>query len=74
MVDAIASACEDAHARTHAHDSAVSDIGKGKGDVVPSVRKEDIVRSVPIVFSRFPFADLALPLLRTIQAWLKRVG
>ncbi|KAF8478731.1 SacI homology domain-containing protein [Russula ochroleuca] len=43
MVDAIVSACEDAHARTHAHDSAVSGIGKGKGEVVPSVRKEDIV-------------------------------
>jgi hypothetical protein len=56
MVDAIVNACRDAHAHAHAHahthahayDSAISDLGKGKGDVdvVPSVRNEDIVRSV----------------------------
>ena len=56
MVDAIVSACRDAHAhaRTHAHayDSAISGLGKGKGDVdvVPSVRNEDIVRSVSFSF------------------------
>jgi len=48
MVDAIASACVDAHARTH--DNAKSGLGKGEGDVLPSVRKEDIVRSVSIEF------------------------
>jgi len=42
MVDAIASACADAHARTHTHDVAMSDLGKGTGEVV-SVRKEVIV-------------------------------
>jgi len=63
MVDAIVSACEDAHARTHAHDSAVSGIGKGKGEVVPSVRKEDIVRSVLIFFKHFP-SDLPFSLVR----------
>jgi hypothetical protein len=52
MVDAIASACVDAHARTHAHDSAMSGLGKGKGDVVPSVLKEDIVRSVSDLWVR----------------------
>jgi hypothetical protein len=45
MVDAIASACVDAHARTHAHDVAVSGLGKGTGEVV-SVHKEVIVRSL----------------------------
>jgi hypothetical protein len=50
MVDAISSACMDAHARTHA---------PVKDDVVPSVRKEDIVRSVSISSSStFPSADL----------------
>ena len=59
MVDAIVSACRDAHAHasTHAHayDSAMSGLGKGnKGDVdvdiVPLVRNEDIVRSVSFSF------------------------
>lgn len=49
MVDAIVSACRDAHAHAHTHahacDSAISGLGKSKGDVdvVPLVRDEDIV-------------------------------
>jgi len=49
MVDAIVSACRDAHAHAHTHmhtyDSAISDLGKGKGDVdvVPLVHNGDIV-------------------------------
>jgi hypothetical protein len=50
MVDAIVRACADAHAQTSADMGKVK--GKGKGDSVPSVRREDIVRSV--FFSVFP--------------------
>lgn len=70
MVDAIASACVDAHARTHAHDAAMSDLGKGTSDVV-SVRNEDIVRSLIFLFN-VPSADLTLSVVRqTIEAWLR---
>lgn len=55
MVDAIANACEDAHARAHAHDNAISGIGEGSGDVVPTVRKEVIVRSVLIFIFTLSF-------------------
>jgi hypothetical protein len=57
MVDAIVSACRDAHAHAHTHthafDNAISGLGKGKGDVdvVPLVRNEEIVRSVSFSFS-----------------------
>ena len=45
MVDAIARACADAHAPVRAQPGA--DLGKVMGkDDVPSVRREDIVRSV----------------------------
>jgi hypothetical protein len=53
MVDAIANACEDAHARAHAHDNAISGIGEGSGDVVPTVRKEVIVRCAYFYFYSF---------------------
>ena len=70
MVDAIASACVDAHARTHAHDAAMSDLGKGTSDVV-SVLNEDIVRSLIFLFN-VPSADLTLSVVRqTIEAWLR---
>ena len=53
MVDAITCACADAHAHAHVHAQPGADLGnvkgKGKGDV-PSVRQEDIIRSV-----NFPF-------------------
>ena len=45
-------ACADAHAQTNADLGKVK--GKDKGDDVPSVRKEDIVRSV-VFFSFFLF-------------------
>jgi hypothetical protein len=63
MVDAIASACSDAHAHAHAHahshDSAMSDMGKNKSDGVPLVLNEDIVGSVSFFFSAFHSAHLA---------------
>ena len=52
MVNAIVRACADAHAQTGADLGKVRD--KDKGDGVPSVRKEDIVRSVVVLFFFFP--------------------
>jgi hypothetical protein len=84
MVDAIVSACRDAHAHAHTHphayDSAISGLGKGKDDVdvdaVPFVRNEDIVRSVsfsfPSRFFLFRSVDLALSFLgfgEPFKAW-----
>jgi hypothetical protein len=52
MVDAIVSACANAHAQVDADLGKVR--GKGKGDDVPSVRREDIVRSVLFFSFTFP--------------------
>ncbi len=78
MVDAIASACRDAHAHAHAHahshDSAISDMGKDKSDVVPLVRNEDIVGSVSFFFfSTFHSAHLGLCFF-CLKAWLRQEG
>jgi len=69
MVDAIARACADAHA--HAQPGADLGIvkGKGKGDV-PSVRQEDIIRSVD-----FPFLFLSLSVLsRSCLTYIPLIG
>jgi hypothetical protein len=55
MVDAIARACASAHAHPHAHPRGPSGSESSKSrvkgdDGVPSVRKEDIVRSVTVIF------------------------
>jgi hypothetical protein len=55
MVDAIVRACADAHAQTSADLGKVR--GKGKGDGVPSVRREDIVRSVFFLVFFPPFSS-----------------
>jgi hypothetical protein len=70
MVDAIVRACADAHARTSAELGKVKN--KGKGDSVPSVRREDIVRSVFFSFSFPLFVPFTFFLLLT-YLWLATV-
>lgn len=75
MVDAIVRACADAHAQTSADLGKVR--GKGKDDSVPSVRREDIVRSA-VFFVFFPpffflslFCSADLSLVGDRLAWLR---